>query len=443
MIDLNQFSGKILYVVTINNGILRHRQCAYYIAESEEKALEFFKSIEKDLPANSEFGTVKFNIVNPTYFNLLFNNNYPGFEMIGYGFVESDQLFTKSQANAEMIRDIYKTGTLYYPLREDGKGIAMDIGDKHAVQSFYTDKDEASKFGKVKEIKSIDWMADLPFDTTLFAVNDKIISGWEMCEGVISAWHYNLMTSDEIKKFINGNELHVLKDDSGNILGNHDYIVFFTSAEAVKKFIADTDNETIKKDHDVILDKPETFIPTIVQDRYCILYDGNEFKYCFVMDLYSYVVDKDFYLRDIMKKVQDVASMSTLYVLLSRREEVYHQPMVGQVAEDKTSILIFLDKDKAQKYIDECNVNADVGILQKDVLGKDLKTMALIAYHKGISIFEICYEAPINAEAAKNNISVPVHEWLTFSDIFNKTISTISPANVPFRLTFNKLDVVS
>ena len=36
--DLQQFVGKTMYVLCINKGILRHQQCAYWIAETDEDA---------------------------------------------------------------------------------------------------------------------------------------------------------------------------------------------------------------------------------------------------------------------------------------------------------------------------------------------------------------------------------------------------------------------
>ena len=38
--ELQQFVGKSMKVICINQGILRHPQCAYWIAETDEDAKE-------------------------------------------------------------------------------------------------------------------------------------------------------------------------------------------------------------------------------------------------------------------------------------------------------------------------------------------------------------------------------------------------------------------
>ena len=54
--QLNQFIGKEMRVLCVNEGILRTGECAYFIAEDDESAGKYFEEIKKDLPENNLSG---------------------------------------------------------------------------------------------------------------------------------------------------------------------------------------------------------------------------------------------------------------------------------------------------------------------------------------------------------------------------------------------------
>ena len=71
----------------------------------------------------------------------------------------------------------------------------------------------------------------------------------------------------------------------------------------------------------------------------------------------------------------------------------------------------------------------------------NIKTLLLIAYHLNIGTIEVCVDAPINDERAKNNYTIPVRDIVRMLPYYNLAISMISN-NEEAQINFNKLPIL-
>ena len=130
-----------------------------------------------------------------------------------------------------------------------------------------------------------------------------------------------------------------------------------------------------------------------------------------------------------------------MYILTSAKPEREGLPFLVPRENGGVGILIFFAKEEADKYIRECNVEAHVGLIDNTRLGVDMKTLALIAFLQNINDIELCFHAPVDDEAAEDNISIPTYEVVEFMDIFDRRVSVLTKDPDSFKVEFNRFDV--
>ncbi|MCR5720588.1 MAG: hypothetical protein K6F84_08480 [Lachnospiraceae bacterium] len=421
---LQQFMGQIFYVVCMNNGILRNKQCAFYIALSEKEAGQFFYSIINDLPRGAEFSTVRYNVSDLSALNALFNDDYPGFMLIGHGFVRVTELYTARQEATEMVRDLYKSGSLYSPLNEKGYGMMIPVGNTHVTQSFFTDRSEAEAIPGncgVVELDIFSLLMRQRLNTVLYSIDGRLVSGWEMYEGVQSAWRHKLLNSQQLKGLIGGKDLHILMSDpeTSAVMHYNGLPILFTDSESLDIFRKANRNNMTCEMFDVEIAKPKEGLPIFLGDFEYAVIDTGEKHFCYSKDLYRIATDTPGWIKsDVMERVQEIMNFETVYTLVFK--DGCHKGHPIKISDNPTassgSIAVFVDWSEAGKFIEEHSLNADIGIIRRNSRGRDMKAIVLGAYHMGIENVEICYSL------STGSLNVPTKEWLDYADIFGGRI---------------------
>ena len=73
--ELKELEGRTLRIVTMNGGLLRNRDSAFFAALNDEEAQAFCETVRSELPEGEyEFSTVGFEVPDISYFSLLFDN---------------------------------------------------------------------------------------------------------------------------------------------------------------------------------------------------------------------------------------------------------------------------------------------------------------------------------------------------------------------------------
>jgi len=290
--ELRQFEGKKLKIVTMNGGLLRNRDCAFYAAVNDEEAMAFCETVRKQLPeGNYEFSTVEFEVPDISYFSLLFNNNYPGFEIVNYGFFASSELlYEKRPEIVSKIETIYDDDKcLYVPLDEEGNPIKSDVGPTHVSISFFTNEDEAKAVAKggVGKHTLERWIVNPPYDTTVFSIDGEVVYGWEVVEGTNNIWKQYVLDAEGLKNVVGDNKLHLIASDdgSGAIMRCQGLPIFFTSQESLKEF-ADLNKENMTHEFfDMCVENAEGIKVAVDNSPYTFI-DSDDGRYvCYSNDL--------------------------------------------------------------------------------------------------------------------------------------------------------------
>ncbi|MCR4567594.1 MAG: hypothetical protein K5769_06060 [Pseudobutyrivibrio sp.] len=240
--DLLQFQGKTLRVLTLNGGLLRNKNCAFYASINEEDAASFSEDIKAELPEGDyNFSTVGFEIEDISNFNLLFDNNYPGFQIVSFGYIDADQLYEQREDVVDKITNIFLDNKgLYLPYDKDDRIMGISVDKTHVTMSMFTDANKAAEVAEngIEERVLEQWINLQVNDTTIFSIDGEVVYGWEFVEGINRAWEQFLLDSDSVKELIEGNTLHVLatKDGSGVVMRYYDMPIFFLSDEALEEF---------------------------------------------------------------------------------------------------------------------------------------------------------------------------------------------------------------
>lgn len=244
--ELKEFEGKTIRLITLNGGLLRNRDCAFYAAVNDEEAMAFCETVKEQLPSGDyEFSTVGYEVPDISYFNLLFDDNYPGFELVNYGFfVSADLLYEKRPEVVRKLEKIYEDdGSLYVAISDEGKALANPVGDTHVTISFYTNKEAALEVAEdgIGEHTLERWISYPPVDTTIFTIDGEIVYGWEIVEATNNVWNQYVIEIDKLKTVLKDKDLHILgaDDGSGAIMRCQGLPILFTSEDVLKEFAED------------------------------------------------------------------------------------------------------------------------------------------------------------------------------------------------------------
>ena len=207
--DLTLFIGKTMYVVCVNKSIFRSIECAYWIAESKEDAKYFFDSIADSMPAQSVFSIAMIDIRDISTFSLLFDQNYPGFHIIGYGFVCWWMLIERKPQMVLKLCDILMASLkLWYPVDERQKICTEVLGTAHVVQSFYTRKELAEQHGTpiMIDFNTFQTNQQWPLDVMLLTLDGEPIYGSDFYDAICLSCSRNsedvLFTEERITQLI-------------------------------------------------------------------------------------------------------------------------------------------------------------------------------------------------------------------------------------------------
>lgn len=268
--DLEQFVGKQMKVLCADNGILRSSDNAYWIAEDDESAKEYFEDIKDNLPEGAELSTVILDIDDISSFSLLFDSNYDGFHIIGHGFVPSYELFVRHYDLAEKVRDcLMDERGFYVPTGPDGKPVVEKIGDLHIIQSFYSAEELAAEHGEAIKITIMDLMEKLPLDVHCYTLDGDEIYGYDIYEGFVSAWRHLHTDLDALEHKLKDKLLSVLlSEDSGEIVLYDGLPLFFADTKTAEDYCRrSTDYEARSAQVYTIVD-PEEFFGEKAEDYF-------------------------------------------------------------------------------------------------------------------------------------------------------------------------------
>jgi hypothetical protein len=283
--ELEQFVGKTLHLITLNGGLLRNRDCAFFAAVDKEAAIEYGENVRRQLPdGDYQFSTVEMHIDDVSNFNQLFNGNYPSFQIVDYGNVNATEIFQYREEMVVKVEEVYKNGQfLFYPVAEDGRAMGFPQGNTHVVISYFTNPDEAAELsnGVYGERGLEDWMTIPTPDAAIFTIDGEIVYGWEMVEGAHRACKDLMVDAEELKSLLNGQALRILGSDdgSGAIMRCKGLPIFFISKDALVEFAEENRSEMDREYFDMEIAKPEG-VKLVLDDYPFAIVDGDRRYYC-------------------------------------------------------------------------------------------------------------------------------------------------------------------
>lgn len=434
----------VLYVICVNDGILRNDKCAYFGAASEERALEFFNSIKQHLSEDAKFSTTKLKIDDVMSLSLLYDNNYSNFYIDEIGYISTSELYEIRENIINKYRDLVLNmpiSCLYAPIK-DNKFVIKTEGTKHIIQSFYTSIEKAKEVecDDVVSIFILDFLNQrLISDPLVYTIDDDIVYGYELYEIIINVWADNQLHGEEIKKYIE-NDLYIMMQGS-KIQCKDNLPAFCVDLDFAKSIVPEGfEVVSLKNNIDRIMSIISNFSSVII-------HDGLIDKYCYVIDLYQVLMNRstDRCKRDTTDFIRKIVKLPKLYTLVSKREDNLDRPFLSpsntQYNDNRRfNILIFTELENIKEFIDTCNVNANIGLIDNNSMN-NIKTLLLIAYHLNIGTIEVCVDAPINDERAKNNYTIPVRDVVKMIPYYDLAISMISN-NEEAQINFNKLPIL-
>lgn len=446
--DLQQFVGKSMRVICINNGILRHQQCAYWIAETDEDAREYFDSVKKNLPANAEFSTIGLEIDDITAFSLLFNTgNFPGFEIVKHGRVPASELWVHDTKMTIKVRDAFwKNGGVYLAIGEGGKPIAEKIGNAHIINSFYSTLELAEAHGTPQYIPAIIMRKGMfPKDVFCNTLDGEVVYGYDFYDGMMSALRHLHTDIDTINELLENKKLISLasNDGSGAIAQYLGYPVFFLSNDGALQFFAHNREAFTSELKPFSLEKPVEGISILTKDlKYedaYIMSDDGTMHLCYIKDIISHFTgDKSF--GSAIKFVKRAFNAPDMYVMTSKREGRQGKPMTHEVNNGVAFIDLFYKKEDAFDFIGKNEIPAEVGKVDNSKLLYNLQTLALTAYHMGIKGFMLIDIV----DGHYDSVAVPFENIFDIMDIFDRQISMILPADAPVpAVDFHPYEIVT
>ena len=444
--DLQQFVGKTMYVLCINKGILRHQQCAYWIAETDEDAKEYFNSVKENLPANAEFSTVELEIDDITAFSLLFNTgNFPGFEIVKHGRVPASELWVHDTKMTIKVRDAFwKNGGIYLAIGEDGKPVVEKIGNSHIINSFYSTPELAEVHGKPQYIPTIIMRKGMfPKDVFCNTLDGEVVYGYDFYDGMMSALRHLHTDIDIINELLENKELIILaaNDGSGTIAQYLGYPVFFLSKEGALQFLAHNKEAFTSELTTYSLEKPVEAISILTKDLQWedsyIMSDDGTMHLCYINDIIGHYTGNKSFGCD-MKFIKKAFNAPYMYITTSKKENRKGKPYGYAIDENTTFLQVFYDKEFAKQYLDNENVPAEIGLIDNSKPIFNMKTLSLLAYHMQITSIEF-------VEADGDIVCVPIRQILDVMDIFDYSLSILVPTNVNSEPTidFNPYEIVT
>ncbi len=276
--QLQKFNHKTIRLLTVNGCLLRNKDCAFYMALSDEPLLAFSEKIRSAIPEeNCEFSTIGFEVPDLSYYSLLFDRNYPGFRIVDHEyFVPAELLYEKREEMIEKVRKVYSNDNLFYvALDAYNKAMNESVGDTHVVISFFTDENKAkevSEIGACGEHILERWILDPPNDTTVYSLDGEVIYGYEITEGTWNAWLEYVGDMDSLKAILDGRKLHILAadDNSGAIMRCLGMPIFFSNTQTLKEFAVINQDEMTHTFYDMTVENKEGIN---------IVLDGCEFAF--------------------------------------------------------------------------------------------------------------------------------------------------------------------
>lgn len=301
---INEFITKnkeSFYIICANGGLLKNRDCAGFIANSEESARRFFNTIINELPEEMrKFSVMKISNIDDMYsFSGYFNNSsYKYINFIDFGIIEKEYFLKKSKENVEYIYDriknFYDNGRIYTIFSKNGNAFCPF---EKFTQFFFTNPKDVVEFinrynTEELGLYSLYFMIDnlmygLVNDTLNSCFDGRYCSGWDIVEAASIVHNNSFINPKQIKELIGGKTLLILVevDGSNRIIQQNYNPVFFTSQEKATRFM--TDNNTTNKERrfgmvqierkDVILD--------LVKNANLVYIDSE--KHCTVQDFLS------------------------------------------------------------------------------------------------------------------------------------------------------------
>ncbi|MCR4567364.1 MAG: hypothetical protein K5769_04900 [Pseudobutyrivibrio sp.] len=244
--ELETFVGKSMFLIIKDDGLLRDSENAFYAAVNEQEAAAFCERYKNEHPEYSEdaFSIYKYDVPDVSAFNLLFDGNEEGFQLVNLGFrVNAEELYEKRQNVISKIVSVYKGGScLFVALNSEMKAISVPVGNTPVVLSFYTNKEDAEAAAEngTGNHTIERWITNLPLDTTIFSVDGEVVYGWEINEAINSVWADYIVTFDYLKKLLEGNKIYIIENsDTGRVLDCDGIPILFSNEAALDKFKKD------------------------------------------------------------------------------------------------------------------------------------------------------------------------------------------------------------
>lgn len=234
-----------LYVITMNDGILKNNQYEAFFAFSKEDAQAFIESESSKIPVDCKLAYIEVSNTSDCYgLRGFFKYNAPQILFINHGSVAKEDLLKKNQENIDFLTEYFiekqDNYLVYLVLTSDN-----EIYRENGYQAFYLSAEEAKKVAESINGHCIsEEVVGLVFknciqDFAEYSINSKFVSGWDINEAVITYFKKTMMSIDDVISLIdsiNSFSIWAATDNSGAILLNYNNTLLFTNDTSIKRF---------------------------------------------------------------------------------------------------------------------------------------------------------------------------------------------------------------
>lgn len=418
-----------LYVLTVDDALIRSSEYAYICGLSEESVMAFFDHIKNDLGDNPVPNVVYTDLEGISTFAALYQHeDYPAFFMAEYGEIPTELLYTNRE---KVILDIVDTlldlpdQVLYAPFGSDRTGITQEFENAIIAQSFYTSEDLLRKY-----VNDTDYTIS-PLDPVcvfynskgwtpyLFTIDDMVVSGFEFQQALKRYFFLIQMTGEEISDMIANNDLYYLYNkeyESPQCLWSNPKI--YTSKDLAK---ADSDGDKVihikkQKDYEVL---------TAEAGNLAIVLGEDDIRYCTTVDFESICEGEDptSCVSNMMRDATRIDKTPTLYTLASKVDQCLNWPQPINAADDDADFVhleykVFTELEEARDYIAENDIDANIGIID-NTSDNNFRKLILMALKTNMASILVDYKVPLGDDYDHLNLRLMTDGWPTYIGMYD------------------------
>ena len=418
-----------LYILTVDDALLRSSEYAYICGLSEESVMAVFNQIKDDLGDNPVPNIVDTDLEGISTFAAYYlHEDSPSFFMAEYGEIPTELLYTnRENVILDMVYTLFNFShqILYAPFGPDGTTIPQDIDDAIIAQSFYTSEKLLRLYVNASDytIRSLEperiLYSSSGWRPYLFTFDDMVVSGFEIQQALKRYFMLRQMMGIEIKDLIVNNDLYFAynkKHKSPQCLWGYPKV--YTSKELAK---ADSNGDKI------IHIKHEKDIELLVSgvEHLTIVLGEDDIRYCIAADFESIYKGEDpaSCICDMMLDAINIDGTPTLYTLASKVEQCMNWPQPINAADDDADFVhleykVFTELEEAREYIAENDIDANIGIID-NTSDNNFRKLILMALKTRTASILVDYKVPLRDGYDHLNLRLMTDEWPEYIGMFD------------------------